>query len=105
MTEEAEEWGTHTKLLSTKGRGLRRSIPKNFPYFYVEWEPGCGFAQIIESGAFPKDFGVDTIASMMQLDPIRFQRKKKQPPNVDRQAVLDFLSGWKDFDWTLDLDA
>ena len=58
---EAEEWGTHTKVLSTKNKGVRRTIPKDFPYFNVEWDGG-GFAQIIESGSFPKDFGVDTIA-------------------------------------------
>jgi hypothetical protein len=62
LMEQAEEWGTHTKLLSTKDKGLQRTIPKTFPYFYVEWEAGNGFAQIIETGAFPSDFGVNTIA-------------------------------------------
>ena len=62
LNEQAEEWGTHTKLLSTKGKTLRQTIPKKgFSYFHIEWDGG-GFAQIIESNTFPKDFGIDTIA-------------------------------------------
>lgn len=62
LTEQAEEWGTHTKILPIKkGKGLRQSIPKGFDYFYIEWEGG-GFAQIIETNSFPKDFALDTIA-------------------------------------------
>jgi len=102
LTEQAEEWGTHTKLLSTRDRGVRRTVPKGFPYFNVEWDNG-GFAQIIESSAFPKDFGLDTIAGMMQLDPVRFNRKTRAADG-DRAAVLDFCKRWKEFDWTLELD-
>ena len=102
LTEQAEEWGTHTKLLSTRDKGVRRTVPKGFSYFNVEWEGG-GFAQIIESNAFPKDFALDTIAGMMQLDPVRFNRKQRAADG-DRAAVLDFCKRWKDFDWTLELD-
>lgn len=63
LNEQAEEWGTHTKLLSTKGKGIRQTVPKGFSYFNVEWDGG-GFAQIIETNDFPKDFGIDTIAGM-----------------------------------------
>eukprot|EP00558_Chaetoceros_sp_UNC1202_P011130 CAMPEP_0197253884 /NCGR_PEP_ID=MMETSP1429-20130617/66601_1 /TAXON_ID=49237 /ORGANISM="Chaetoceros sp., Strain UNC1202" /LENGTH=111 /DNA_ID=CAMNT_0042716703 /DNA_START=29 /DNA_END=364 /DNA_ORIENTATION=+ len=109
MTEQAEEWGTHTKVLSTRGKGLRRTIPKGFPYFNVEWDDG-GFAQIIEnesnSNSF-KDFGLDTIAGMMGLDPMKFNRRKKEDTSFDseRAAVLDFVKTWKEFDWTLALDG
>ena len=103
MTEEAEEWGTHNKILSTRGKGLRRTIPKGFSYFNIEWGDG-GFAQIIETQSFPKDFSLDTIAGMMDLDPMKFNRKKKAP-DYDRDAVMKFLEGWKQFDWTNSLDA
>mmetsp|Transcript_182 Transcript_182/g.338 ORF Transcript_182/g.338 Transcript_182/m.338 type:complete len:468 (+) Transcript_182:58-1461(+) len=102
MTEQAEEWGVHTKVLSTKGKGLRGTVPKGFPYFNVEWSDG-GFAQIIENEKFPKDFGLDIIAGMMELDPMKFNRKPKASDH-DRGAVLKFLNGWKEFDWTLSLD-
>ena len=102
LTEQAEEWGTHTKILSTRGRGLRHTVPKGFSYFNVEWDGG-GFAQIIENRSFPKDFAADTIAGMMELDPLRFNRKKKAA-DYDKGAILDFLKRWKEFDWTIALD-
>jgi len=102
LTEQAEEWGTHTKLLSTKNKGLRRTIPKGFHYFYVEWEGG-GFAQMIETDSFPKDFALDVVAGMMELDPVRFKRKQKKP-DQDKNDALNFLRCWKKNDWTLALD-
>jgi len=102
LTEQAEEWGTHTKLLSTKEKGLRRTIPKGFSYFNCEFEGG-GFAQIIETSAFPRDFALDTIAGMLQLDPVRFKRKQR-PKDGDKAMALSFAKRWKEFDWTLELD-
>lgn len=102
LTEQAEEWGTHTKLLSTREKGLRRTIPKGFSYFNCEFADG-GFAQIIETSNFPRDFALDTIAGMMQLDPVRFKRKQK-PKDGDKAMVLSFSKTWKEFDWTLELD-
>jgi len=105
LTEEAEEWGTHTKLLSTSNNsqgGLRRTIPKKFPYFHVEWDNG-GYAQIIETNSFPKDFATNTIAGMMEIDPVRFNRKPKSVDD-DRNNVLEFVKKWKSFDWTFELD-
>jgi len=106
LNEQTEEWGTHTKLLSTNPNGLRRTIPKNFPYVNIEWKDG-GYAQIIETNQFPKDFLLDTIGSMMHMDPIRFQRKRRQKEdeNIDREAILDFCKKFKDFDWTIELDG
>ena len=100
LAAHTDEFGTHIKLLSTKKKGLRGCIPKGFPYFYIEWEDG-GFAQIIE-GRFPKDFGVDTIASMIDVESLRFNRIRRNFEN-DRKAVLRFCDVWKEFDWTLEL--
>lgn len=101
LTEESEEWGTHTKLLSTgcKG-GVRHTVPKGFPYFSVEWEGG-GFAQIIEKASFPKNFGLDIIAGMMSLDPVGFNSKSKSS-NEDQVMVKEFMEYWNKFDWTLE---
>ena len=39
-------------------KGIRRSIPKNFPYFSVEFGMGGGFAHVIEDRSqFPEHFG------------------------------------------------
>lgn len=111
LTEQAEEWGTHQKLMKTDStKDLRATIPKNFPYFYVEYGDGdgAGYVQMIESDSFPKDFGVDIIAGMMQLDPLRFRSNKSRSSSnneeKERQVILHFLEKWKRFDWTVELD-
>ena len=107
LTVQADEMhGTHTKLLSTKGKGLRRTVPKHFPYFYVEWDaPDCGLAQIVENKQFPPDFAADTIAGMTGADPIRFLRNKKFSNDEEKQYIMAFLEKWKSYDWTDQLDA
>ena len=107
LNEQAEEWGTHQKLLSTKAvKGLRRTIPPNFSYFYIEFPNGNGFVQLIESNTFPRDFGIDTIGGMMQLDPLRFRggSRKRISESQERQHIQSFLDKWKEFDWTVELD-
>lgn len=56
------------------------------------------------SKRFPPDFGIDTIGGMMDCDPIRFQRKSPSADG-DRRDILQFCEKWRDFDWTLELDA
>jgi hypothetical protein len=110
MVEQTEEWGTHNKILNTTSqKPLKSVIPKNFPYFYIDWgnistSKATGYAQIIESSDFRHDFGLDTVAGMMELDPIRFQRKKKFSYEEERQGIADFLAKWEKVDWTKELD-
>ena len=115
-----------------KRKTLRNAVPKGFPYFYVGWEGG-GYVQLIEhdegggddddenvggyggggrgggglgggSKSFSREFGIDTVAGMMELDPIRFQRRHPARDG-DRDKILEFCEKWKGFDWTLELDG
>jgi Protein similar to CwfJ C-terminus 2/Protein similar to CwfJ C-terminus 1 len=110
IVEQADEFGTHNKLLKTSvQKPLRSVIPKKFPYFYIDWgnistSSSTGYAQIIESSNFRHDFGLDTLAGMMELDPIRFQRKRSFPPDMERKLIAEFQSKWKDHDWTAQLE-
>jgi hypothetical protein len=110
MIEQADEFGTHNKLLKTSlQKPLRSVIPKTFPYFYIDWgniatSSSTGYAQIIESSNFRHDFGLDTLAGMMELDPIRFHRKRSFPPDMERNLITEFQSKWKGDDWTRQLD-
>ncbi|CAN0488016.1 unnamed protein product, partial [Hapterophycus canaliculatus] len=56
--------------------GIRRAVPRGFPFFHVEWEDG-GYAHIIEGeeAKFPRDFGVDTLAGVLGVDPPSFGGK------------------------------
>eukprot|EP00536_Pseudo-nitzschia_multiseries_P010404 jgi/Psemu1/242929/estExt_Genewise1.C_3180006 len=111
MTEQAEEFVTHTKLLpTTHQKPLRSVVPKRFPYFCADWgniatSDSTGCAQIIESSEFPRDFGLDTLAGMMELDPVRFQRKARFPKDMEGRLVADFAAKWKSFDWTKKLEG
>lgn len=96
LAEQASELsGTHTKLLDTSQKGLRRSIPAQMPYFYLEYGVRASMAQIVEE-RFPKDFAVDTLAGMLEMDPIRFRSKDSN----EREYARKFLEEWKVYDWT-----
>ncbi|KAL5857001.1 hypothetical protein ACOSQ3_004459 [Xanthoceras sorbifolium] len=69
--EEAEdEWSQHNakKLIDTSVKGLRGSIPKDFPYFHVEFGLNKGFVHVIDDEKqFKSSFGLNVIRSMLQL--------------------------------------
>jgi len=106
MVEQTEEYGTHTKLFRTSTqKPLQSVVPKRFPYFHIDWgniatTTTTGYAQIIESSEFPRDFGLDTLAGMMEVDPVRFQRKAKFAKDLEAKLVAEFAVKWKSFDWT-----
>jgi hypothetical protein len=115
LLEQAQDEGTHQKIMETSSatKSLRSSVPKNFAYIYIEYDTTQqhqGYVQIIESASdFPKDFAVDTVAGMIQQDPLRLRRRprpgdKKNAADVERTVILQFLEQWKAFDWTLQLD-
>eukprot|EP00741_Cyanophora_paradoxa_P004323 tig00000792_g4197.t1 len=99
-----EEWSTHKKVIDTRGKGLRRSVPKDFPYFHVEFggqEAGGGFAHVIEDEkVFPWYFGREVLAGMLDLNPDSYMRPKRLGFERERAAVVDFVKMWDPFDWT-----
>jgi hypothetical protein len=109
LAEQAEEWGTHQKL-RTITTGPRHAVPSHFSYFYVEYAPDHGHLQMIETAHFPKDFGADTVAGIMDLEPMRLRGRRQPPPTTrdnaassshDEQGWKDsFLAKYKAFDWT-----
>lgn len=108
INEAGEEWSTHrSSLIDTAGKGLRRCIPRGFPYFHVSWLGG-GYVHVIEDeDAFPVNFGVDICAGMMGLPPGRWDRKgaKRRSFEEEKRAVLDFVAMWDPFDWTQQLEG
>ena len=101
LTEQAEEWGTHNKVIDTKSKGgVRYSVPKGFSYFSVDWHDG-GYASIIEDNTERQwvNWGLDVCGSMIGADPIKMN-KKKFDEGIDRSLVKEFEGVWKDFDWT-----
>jgi hypothetical protein len=101
-----EEWSQHKKIIDTTNKGIRRSVPKNFPYFHVEFGlTGGGFAHIVEDEEkFPRNFGRDTVLGMLDMEPERLHRKRKSQFD-EKEDVKKFLEVWKDYDWTQELDG
>jgi len=59
--EHAEsEWSQHhaKRLIDTKAKGLRGSVPPGFPYFYVQFGYSAGSLHVIDDeSTFDRDFG------------------------------------------------
>lgn len=110
LQQQAEEWGTHQKVMDTTIKGLRRTVPSQFPYVYLQYDTNSkknrtgGCAQIIESDRFPVEFAIDTVLGMMVEDPLRFRKKKTDGTTGEQQHIREFLNKWKQFDWTVELD-
>jgi diadenosine tetraphosphate (Ap4A) HIT family hydrolase len=107
INESEKEWTQHTKLIDTKARGgLRRSVPKDFPYFAVEFGAQGGFAHVIEDEKkFPRTFGRDILSGILELEPEQHMRPKFESFENERQRVLQFLKMWEPYDWTKMLDG
>ena len=104
IMESDEEWAQHKKVIDTSARGLRASVPKNFPYFHVEFGLDRGFAHVIENeDSWPVHFGRDVIAGMMEMD--RNRQNVRDRFEDEKERVKEFAQRWAPHDWTLQLDA
>jgi hypothetical protein len=104
---EAEDWTSHKDLIDTTGKGLRKCVPRGFPYFFVSWKGG-GFVHVIEEEAdFPASFGIDICAGIIGLPPGRWDRRGSKHKTFDeeRAAVLSFIKDWEKHDWTSELEG
>ncbi|XP_070554137.1 CWF19-like protein 2 isoform X2 [Ptychodera flava] len=105
IMESESEWAQNKKLVDTRQKDIRRSIPKGLPYFSVEFGLGGGFAHVIEDNqTFPHYFGKEVIGGMLDLEPRRWRNPPKQSFEDHRQKVLKFAEWWKPYDWTQKID-
>ncbi|CAL5337508.1 unnamed protein product [Camellia sinensis] len=70
IDEAEDEWSLHNskKLIDTSEKGLRGSIPKDFPYFHVEFGLNKGFVHVMDDEKqFKSNFGLNVIRGMLRL--------------------------------------
>ncbi|XP_031494432.1 uncharacterized protein LOC116260324 [Nymphaea colorata] len=109
IDEAEDEWSQHDakKLIDTSLKGgLRNSIPKNFPYFHVEFGLHKGFVHVIDDETnFKSGLGLDVIRGMLEL-PEEDMHRRRQYGSLETQKndVLRFSRDWARFDWTRELD-
>lgn len=104
IDEAEDEWSQHNakKLIDTSVKGLRASIPKDFPYFHVEFGLDRGFVHVIDDEKdFKSSFGLNVIRGMLKLPPEDMHRSRR-PESVEAQkhAVASFAKLWEPFNWT-----
>ncbi|KAL3152781.1 hypothetical protein ABBQ38_012367 [Trebouxia sp. C0009 RCD-2024] len=106
--DDAEsEWSQHhaKRMIETGGKGLRGSIPANFPYFHVEFNLTKGFVHVIDDEAkFDSQFGRSIMIGLLDLPAEDMHRRAKvEDTRMQQQWVADFAKSWDPYDWTKQL--
>lgn len=105
ILESDTEWAQNKKLIDTRKKGLRASVPKGLPYFSVEFGLDGGFAHVIEEEElFPHYFGKEILGGMLDLEPQRWRKPHKENFEEHKKKVLRFGEWWEPFDWTKKID-
>lgn len=102
IQESEKEWAQNKKLVELSSKGVRYSIPCQFPYFCVNFDPKIhpGFAHVIEDEkSFPRNFGKEVIGGMLDIDYNHLYKNKKAGVSLSKQVqeVLAFQKLWKNF--------
>ncbi|XP_068720114.1 CWF19-like protein 2 [Montipora capricornis] len=101
ILESDTEWAQNKKLIDTSKKGLRAAVPKGLPYFSVEFGLDGGFAHVIEEeDLFPHYFGKEIVGGMLDLEPHRWRKPRKENFEEHKKKVLQFGEWWEPFDWT-----
>lgn len=84
---------------------MRASIPKDFPYFHVEFGLNKGFVHVIDDeNQFSSSFGLNVVRGMLKLPPEDMhQHRRRESVDTQREAVAGFARDWDPFDWTKQL--
>jgi hypothetical protein len=106
--DDAEsEWSQHhaKRMIDTRAKGLRGSIPPNFPYFHVEFGLSAGFVHVIDDETkWDANFGRSVLAGLLGLGAnVGQATAKAEPEALQRRRAADFLKAYEPFDWTAQL--
>ncbi|RZC39976.1 CwfJ C 1 domain containing protein [Asbolus verrucosus] len=95
------EWAQNKKLVSLKGKDVRRAIPKGLSYFFVSFGMEEGYAHVIEDQKnFPNNFAQEIIGGMLDLHHSKWRKPKQQTFEEQSKRVLEFSQQWNPFECT-----
>jgi hypothetical protein len=101
ILESDVEWSDNKKLIDTRQKGLKKSIPVGLPYFYVDFNNEGGFAHVIEdSSLFPHYFGKEVVGGLIDSEPRLWLKPPYETFEQQRSKALKVLRMWKPYDWT-----
>uniref|UniRef100_A0A915KG81 CWF19-like protein 2 n=1 Tax=Romanomermis culicivorax TaxID=13658 RepID=A0A915KG81_ROMCU len=101
LLECEEEWAQNKKIVDLSKKDLRKSIPRGFSYFAVDFGLQNGYCHVIENETkFAKTFGQEIICGMMDLDESLWRRPVKQTLDEQTKRAEHLRRKWMPFDWT-----
>ncbi|XP_062515111.1 CWF19-like protein 2 [Corticium candelabrum] len=101
ILECESEWAQNKKLIDTRHKELRQSVPRGFPYFSVEFGLDGGYAHVIENEAnFPLYFGKEIIGGMLELDPRLWRKPLRESADQQNHRAQQIGKTWEKYDWT-----
>jgi len=108
MVEAESEWSQHhakAAIETNAKKGLRESIPPNFPYLYVQFGYGQGYVHPIDDEAkFDPQLGRQVLVGLLKLPPEEMHRRHKmESAATQQQWAREFIAQWAPYDWTLQL--
>lgn len=75
------EWAQNKKLIDTRKKSLKRSIPQGLPFFSVEFGTDGGFAHVIEDERlFKRYFGLQIVGGVLDCDVNLWRNPAKETP-------------------------
>ena len=110
LQESESEWSVHNAkaVIETGAKGLRGSIPENFPYFHVEFGLQRGFVHVIDDEySFKRDFGRNIVIGLLGLaheDAIARRGAASAGHRAKEQAMKAFVDKYRPYDWTAMLE-
>lgn len=101
ILECESEWAQNKKLLDTRHKELRRSVPRGFPYFSAEFGLDGGYAHVIEDeGKFTSYFGKEIIGGMLELEPKLWRKPQRESTDQQKHRAMQISEMWEQYDWT-----
>ncbi len=101
IMESEDEWSLNRKLIDTKMKGVRGSLPVGLPYFFVEFGVDGGFAHIVENqDSFPSYFAKEVVGGMLDLEPRLWLKPPLDSFENQKRKNLKLSEWWQPYDWT-----
>lgn len=104
IDDATSEWSQHhaKRLIDTKNKGLRGSIPPNFPYLNVEFGISDGFVHVIDNETkFDPSMARSVIIGLLKLPAEDMHRTaKKESEVLQSKWAAEFREQFDEFDWT-----
>lgn len=101
ILESDAEWTNNRKLIDTRMKGFKKSIPNGLPYFFVDFNNEGGFAHIIEEAPlFPHYFAKEVIGGLIDVEPRLWLKPHYETFEQQKAKAFKVKDMWKPYDWT-----